>query len=343
MDERELRDLLLRVSEEAAETRFSVGEDLARGRAARARRRAVAAATGAVALVVGVVLALGQGGGPARTRPVLPGATSSAGPTSSAAMPGPVGETLDWGGYVGTPRGTACSGSWFAYDPDGTRAAATCDAGTYLSRLDGQAPQRVAAAGVGVAWTHDGSRLVVNHGRTLEVLEPDGPGSEPLVVPLPKSWLTMDLDLDASDRAVMAASLGNASAVVTIGLDGSRPVVLTRREDVELYSPRWSPDGSRVGYVQRQGKPFVARDRPVSLWTVARDGSDARRVAAYGVAYFAGGGFPGGFAWSRSGWMAFSTGTGPHFSVIVSPTGVVTRVQEGGGPLAWRRLSAGTQ
>lgn len=337
MDERELRGLLLRASDEAAEAPFDAAADLRRGRAARTRRRL--AQSGAGIAAAGLAIAVAVTTSSPRATPELPAGTSSSSPSASRPLTGPPNEYLNTGGkYDDTFYPAPCSG-WVAFPGDGQRAAVTCDAGTYVSELDQNPPRRVGAGGVGVAWTHDRSRLVVNHNSALEILTPDAADRAPVIVPLPKDWLTMDLDVNADDRAVMVGLLGDASAIMTINLDGSDPVVVAQRRDVQMYAPRWSPDGTRIGYEQRDAKPIVVALAPIGAWTMAADGTDRRLIAQYGKAYLAGGG-TSGFAWSASGWMAFAAANGQI--AVVSPSGDIT-LQTGHGPLAWRKLEPMTR
>ena len=57
-----------------------------------------------------------------------------------------------------------------------------------------------------------------------------------------------------------------------MAVDGSGKRNLTRAPQHDNWSPAWSPDGSRIAFAStREGGTL-------SLWTMAPDGSDLRRV-----------------------------------------------------------------
>jgi hypothetical protein len=65
--------------------------------------------------------------------------------------------------------------------------------------------------------------------------------------------------------------------VVTVGPDGSDPVVLSQPSEVP-FQPIWSPDGSRVAYATQSGRPQVV--------VADADGGDAQRAAVESPAFY---------------------------------------------------------
>lgn len=70
-----------------------------------------------------------------------------------------------------------------------------------------------------------------------------------------------------------------ASRIMAVPATGGAPTEVVAAEgDVVLDAPTWSPDGSRLAYVQRRRAPD-GEVLGAELWTVAADGSGPARLA----------------------------------------------------------------
>ena len=151
----------------------------------------------------------------------------------------------------------------------------------------------------------------------------------------PTGWTATSVDVNAQGRLLLGGSLGQQlSAIMTMDLTGADPLVVSARQGVEMYEPRWSPDGRAIGYEQRDGPMVTANIGDISVWTIGTDGNDVRQVARYGKAAFVG--TSPGFDWSPTGQMAFASGAKV---VTLGADGSRTTVQDATGPVAWRPAS----
>jgi TolB protein len=182
--------------------------------------------------------------------------------------------------------------------PDGTKAVFSREAedGLYVVDAKGGTPQLIANATANVgslAWSPDGSRIAfiayeeAPMPSAIWTVNPDG--TDPQKLPLGEcegvpcsvggglAW--------APDGSMLAfdSSFGNPSrtAIYVVRVDGSG---LHRIND-DGFQPSWSPDGSRIAFLRSYGFSEV------SLYTMARDGSDTRLVEGVSVS-------PYGLAWN---------------------------------------------
>jgi hypothetical protein len=219
------------------------------------------------------------------------------------------------------PSGTAFERArgWIAYN-DGTGIWAVNPRKAYAGAFspsdhpDDTVRLAGAAAGDPIAWSADGSRLLVRRPGTVATLEQHGG-----VMPHPQRQSLFVLDADGSETQVtdMIEYIGHASIspdgtqvvyargvgpggdhpyrleVATVG-DGP-PAVLLTSEELHLGAPAFSPDGRRIAYVEGGG------DHSNGLWVMDADGTNRRKIAGGDWAHVV------GLVWSSDGErLAFS-------------------------------------
>lgn len=132
------------------------------------------------------------------------------------------------------------------------------------------------AAGDPIAWSADGSRLLVRRPSSpiidqpaLFVLDPDG--TETRVADFVSGFGGAAISPDGTQVLYVVGFEPSRLEVVTVG-GGSAPVVL-RSSDVTLHRPAFSPDGGRIAYIEG------SYDHSNGLWVMNADGSNPRQVA----------------------------------------------------------------
>jgi Tol biopolymer transport system component len=158
----------------------------------------------------------------------------------------------------------------YALRPDGEglrKLAFSPDDGDLSFSPDGRFAAMWVPTGRGVEST--GSRLVVSR----------ADGSERHVVPLPKGSTTASPSLSPDGKTVAMAYLPAGSAqsfqLWTVSVDGQG---LRRVGGREVVSVAWSPDGSRIAYVDDSGMTSSSEGAVGDLYVVRPDGSDLRKV-----------------------------------------------------------------
>lgn len=238
-------------------------------RRARARVALTVAASAAivVAVIAGGAVGLRELAAP-EPRPATPAPMPADEPTPPTGGPtsGPFARARGWIAYN---DGT---GIW-AVDPGKAYP------GTFSPTRFPDDAVRLAgpAAGDPIAWSADGSRLLVRRPpasfryqrQTIFVLDADGTETRVTVTP---SFVGASISPDGTQ--VVYAALGNDGSrleVASVG-GGSAPVVL-RSSDATLGTPAFSPDGERIAYIEGGG------DHSNALWVIDADGSNRRKVA----------------------------------------------------------------
>jgi dipeptidyl aminopeptidase/acylaminoacyl peptidase len=149
------------------------------------------------------------------------------------------------------------------------------------------------AAGDPIAWSADGSRLLVSRQNDLFVLEADG--TETRVADTVSGFRGASISPDGNRVVYGAGDDSSRLEVVTVG--GGSPQVLLSSKQGGLYWPAFSPDGGRIAFIYGGG------DHANALWVIDTDGTNRRKLAGGDWAHV------DGLVWSPDGKrLAFSCG-----------------------------------
>jgi serine/threonine-protein kinase len=166
--------------------------------------------------------------------------------------------------------------------PDGKLVAYVRQSGgesrLYTKQIAGGAPVMVSPPSVGPvvlappAWSPDGSRLLYETARGLEIVPGLG-GVSKVVVSRPFSAAPAAAWSPDGERVVISTD----SALSVRGLGDTTSRLLVR--GTELHSPAWSPDGEWIAYVSGNAEyVFAGNLAPSAVWVVRSTGGAPVRV-----------------------------------------------------------------
>jgi Tol biopolymer transport system component len=318
IDERQVRDML----ERRAGTISATPTDEAKA-IRRARRRLALNAT--VGGFVGLVLVAGALAGlrTIRSAPIpaddppstskLDACTTAPSPQPASTIEGPFGQV----------------GGWIAYS-----------SGDGICALDPARPERRIRLSRGdgdpIAWSSDGTKLLIHRGGGLVVLEADGTETR-LTDGVARGG---SFSPDGSEVVYATPKKPPGSAIYAVSSDGGAPRLIRRatrrvlggRVLAGMEHTVLSPDGTRIAYIDGIG------DNSHNLWVMNADGTERRLLLDEDEGPGFGAGHVDGLTWSPDGeWLAF---TGEDGIYLVRPDGSgLTRLVPGSffgeGPVQW--------
>jgi Tol biopolymer transport system component len=315
-------------------------------RRTRNRRRAGLAVACTAAAVAAVVALVSAPWGERRAAPV-PAATRT------ATLP-PMGEVLVFqqqavepdaqpkmlvgGGTLPHLPPPRPGGYWgLAFSPNG-RLVAYSDAGQVevMDLATGATRRLEVCSDCTVAWTPNSREVVtaqLTPSRALHRITVSTGATRP--VSLPRNWSAATIDVNSGGRVVMAGTVGEQQALLAMDLSGDRLQVL--QQGGRIYDPRWSPDGTSIAFIHKEGSLTELVQARLEVRTVHTDGSGLRTLATLAECHCHRA-LPH-LDWSPRGRLAVvSVSTGTLTSLHeVAPDGTVNAPFGGGaGPIAWR-------
>jgi len=262
----------------------------------------LAAAAIVLALVAGAVAV---GSGFVRLTAVVPAPSESASTEPSSVPSAPPASNTPAPSATASGRGAP----WILLDVNSGAAPLVDRFKLWGIRADGSGAHVIEGGSAPVAWSPDGTRLLINDGhiRVAEVTDDIGPFTDVgIAVPEAQQWEAFDFARD-NERVVFVqkskcpkgsatgpASPGVVLAVYVAETAGANCYVLsvidlrtgsrteldqtlvkdqTASQNLALELPAWSPDGTKIAYT-RLDEPLDTRE----LWIVNADGSHPSKV-----------------------------------------------------------------
>jgi Tol biopolymer transport system component len=187
---------------------------------------------------------------------------------------------------------TACDRSP-TWAPDSLRLA--CVDGLAVAVVDTStgAEQKI-AEGYAPLWSPEGSWIAYfNEIDGLSIVHPDGTGDDLVSFEAyDAAWAPDDTKLVYTSREgeFCAGDEGEPHSVWVVAIPNGAPVELPTDDNTRIYDPSFSPDSTRVSYVENFGGPERCAPEPVPpdrLYVVGPDGSGLVRLPCEGDAAWA--------------------------------------------------------
>jgi dipeptidyl aminopeptidase/acylaminoacyl peptidase len=161
--------------------------------------------------------------------------------------------------WIDGPQGANGPGaSWARYSPDGTRAAYVyasdivvrdVASGTVLQVVEGMG----LAAGAGLDWSPDGTKLVLCQQRHLRILDLVSEAQTTIFARPNTDMMLRDVSWSSNGRWVaFRVDYENVRSIRAVRPDGSGLHAIVRGQlgGEDFVSPEWSPDSSRLAFIR---------------------------------------------------------------------------------------------